>query len=405
MHEPNIPKEMNEGISRRDEWATYATAFFSLGLFPIYGLVVPLWTYDLGATAALIGIAVGIRSLLPTFLSIHGGVLMDRFGVRRVTLVAASITAVLAPLYPLFPSVWFVILLQFVGGLTVTVCWMGAQTQLGQLAHGNPKYSARFGAAGTFGSFVGPALFGFLWDRFDPALTFAAVSVWMVPLLVIIWLLPEKKRQRERASSRLVGHLLPRVEDYVAAWHLLLIPAVTLVMAGTFLRLSTIAIQGSFYPVYLNSISLSGTTIGLLMGGIALFAGPASLAAGWVSRYVAPPKLLLCSVILTILAIAATPLFTDIVPLAALAVLIGIGLGLCFPTILTVLAKAAGPDKQGLSVGLRATINRLSELLVPVAMGLIAESVGIVNGFYVTGAILLLMVGLAAWHGRRSGVL
>ena len=55
----------------------------------------------------------------------------------------------------------------------------------------------------------------------------------------------------------------------------------TFVMAGTFLRLSSIAIQGSFYPVYLKSISLSGTTIGLLMGAIAAFAGPAAFAVGW----------------------------------------------------------------------------------------------------------------------------
>ena len=405
MSEHDTPFETAERISVRDEWVTYATAFFSLSLLQIYGLVVPLWTLELEATVLLIGIAIGIRSFLPTFLSIHGGVLMDRFGVRRITMLAALITAVSAPLYPLFPSIGFVIFLQLIGGLTTTVCWMGAQTQIGRLARGNPKYTARFSAIGTLGTFVGPVLFGFCWDVLGPAATFNVVGAWTVALVVSIWLLPATKRRPGPTPSRALREVLPRSRDYVAAWRLLLVPAVAFVMAGTFLRLSSIAIQGSFYPVYLKSISLSGTTIGLLMGAIAAVAGPAAFAAGWVCRYVAPAKLMLVAVTLTIVGICATPLFTGIAPLAGLAILAGVGIGLCFPTILTVLAKAVGPGSQGLSVGLRGTVNRVSELVVPVTMGLIAEAVGVVNSFYITGAILIVLVGLAAWYGRRTGVL
>lgn len=80
-------------------------------------VVVPLWAVMLGAGPAEIGIMIGGRSVLPFLLSIHGGVLMDRFGTRRLMLVFTGIMTALIPLYPLAP--WFPVLvaLQMLTGL------------------------------------------------------------------------------------------------------------------------------------------------------------------------------------------------------------------------------------------------------------------------------------------------
>ena len=52
-------------------------------------IVESLWTCHstlADTSASQIGMLVGGRSLLAVFLSLHVGVLMDRFGTRRVTL-------------------------------------------------------------------------------------------------------------------------------------------------------------------------------------------------------------------------------------------------------------------------------------------------------------------------------
>ena len=57
-----------------------------MGYTEFYNFLIPLYGLSLGMSAGAIGMLVGARSLLTVFLSIHVGVLMDRFGTRRVTL-------------------------------------------------------------------------------------------------------------------------------------------------------------------------------------------------------------------------------------------------------------------------------------------------------------------------------
>jgi MFS family permease len=56
-----------------------------MGYTEFYNFLIPLYGLSLGMSAGAIGMLVGARSLLAVFLSIHVGVLMDRFGTRRVT--------------------------------------------------------------------------------------------------------------------------------------------------------------------------------------------------------------------------------------------------------------------------------------------------------------------------------
>ena len=63
-----------------------------------------------------VGILVGARSIVAMLLSIHIGVLMDRFGTRKVTLFFVWVSMVLAPLFPLVPWFWSLLVLQLVNG-------------------------------------------------------------------------------------------------------------------------------------------------------------------------------------------------------------------------------------------------------------------------------------------------
>ena len=61
-----------------------------MGYTEFYNFLIPLYGLSLGMSAGAIGMLVGARSLLAVFLSIHVGVLMDRFDTRRVTLFLYS---------------------------------------------------------------------------------------------------------------------------------------------------------------------------------------------------------------------------------------------------------------------------------------------------------------------------
>jgi MFS family permease len=99
--------------------ALYVAAPFSMGYVDFYTFLMPLYALSLGFDVAEVGILVGARSIVAMFLSIHIGVLMDRFGTRKVTLFFVWTSMVLAPLFPLVPWFWSLLALQLVNGAAV----------------------------------------------------------------------------------------------------------------------------------------------------------------------------------------------------------------------------------------------------------------------------------------------
>ena len=104
------------GSGIRSLTALYVAAPFSMGYVDFYTFLMPLYALSLGFDAAEVGILVGARSIVAMFLSIHIGVLMDRFGTRKITLFSVWASMVLAPLFPLVPWFWSLLVLQLVNG-------------------------------------------------------------------------------------------------------------------------------------------------------------------------------------------------------------------------------------------------------------------------------------------------
>jgi MFS family permease len=121
----------------------YAVGLFGMGYTDFYIFLIPLYGLSLGMNASQVGMLVGGRSLLAVFLSIHIGVLMDRFGTRRVTLFFVWSAIALAPVFPLLPWFWPLLLLQIVNGGALSFAWSGAQTLIAQLAEGEAEYIGR----------------------------------------------------------------------------------------------------------------------------------------------------------------------------------------------------------------------------------------------------------------------
>ena len=158
-------------------------------------IVVPLYGAAVGLGVAEIGLVVAARSVLPTALSIHGGILMDRLGTRRVLVWLAVACALLPLLYPL--SGWFAMLfvLQLLLGLASSLSMAAAQTWSLQVSGGDMASLAKFSVVSRIGTFVGPVVVGAAWDLFGagPICLRGAVR----PLL---WL-PRLRRRRLSAGE------------------------------------------------------------------------------------------------------------------------------------------------------------------------------------------------------------
>ena len=387
----------------------YVAGPFSMGYVDFFTFLVPLFGLSLGLDAAEIGILVGARSIVALFLSIHIGVLMDRFGTRKVTLFFVWVGMALAPLFPLVPGFWTLLLLQLISGAAVSFAWSGAQTLIAQLAEGDAGYIGKFSFFARLGSTTAPILAGAFWDYGGAWPAYLLGAFWGGVLTVALLRTPEAEtfgpgrsegtgRARFRARDA-----LPRSSDYISSIMLMAIPVIALSMAVISMRNSTYSIQTSVYVVYLDHIGLVGTTIGILFAAVEIASGFGSLFAGRAMRLGDPRRTMLSGTVLSILLIAITPLLGGIVTLLLLTQIVRGWLeGVIQPVILSVQARAAGRHQQGAVVGLRQTGQRLTSILIPPLMGAIADRWGVSESFVILGALMLLLCVPLALVTRRA---
>lgn len=396
------PVEGVPEVSTRAIYAAYGVGFTGNGVGMMLKVIIPLWAIELNFTASEIGIAIGMAALLPFFFSIHGGVLMDRLGTRRVTMVYAVTTALVCPLYPMFPSFAAVILFQLITGLTSNMVWVGAQTLIVRFTRGKTTLIARFSVAARCGTLSAPVLIGAIWDLAGAWGAFAFVGAAGSLVIGTLVMVPGAAEDAPEGAKPALGDLIPKWRDYTSAFSLIAIPAVAFVVVMSALRISSTGIQTSFYVVYLNEIGLIGTLIGVLisMSEGAGLAG--AFMAGWWERFVPPHWVFVIFTAVTLFCVTITPGLGGIFVLLLLATAgRGYAQGLSQPVMFGILARAVDPSLQGTAIGLRTTSNRFATVVVPLIMGFVADAVGIEQSFYIMGGFLMVCCVIVALFVQR----
>jgi len=393
-------------IPLRTQLAVYGSGMFANSMSNISGLIVPLWVSSFGASATLVGLVFGARHILPLLLSIHGGALMDRLGTRRVMLIFAVVNAAVPLLFPALPYIWAAIFLQTLAGLATSMGWMGAQTLIGQIMKGSAVHAGRLSLALRLGHLVGPPMIGFTWDTGGAWAAFIVMSIWGSFGFLSALALPGNSNETSQHSRITVSTLMPRLSDYLAAFRMLAISAVLFVAVITMMRNAGNVVQTGFYVVYLDEVfGLSGTLIGVLTSAAAIVGGIGSLSVGCLLRFCSAHWLLMATVTGSVIFVCITPLLGTFVFLLIASALRGASLGISQPLMISILAKASGSKVQGTSVGLRNTANRLTGFIIPLLMGVLIDLVGLANGFYAIGIIvvgLLILTGI--WLSQRQDI-
>lgn len=375
-------------ITPRAEFTAYGTAFLSVGMMPMFHVVGPLWALSFGASPFEIGLAMGARSFLPFLFAIHGGALHDRLGVRRVMVFCALASAALTLLYPLFPMILALILLQTITGFLLTLGWIGAQTQISQLTKGHPKYMGRFTSVSTISNFFTPPLAGIMWDFAGPWGAFVMLSGWSVLLWISVMLMPVPASVTVSKTRPPWSALIPSLSDYRDALRLALIPAVGFVIAGSFLINSMLSMRFSFLPVYMESVGFEGTIIGLMVGLAFLVGSITALPTPYLRRKFPAHWILVSVTIVAAIGLGIIPFFDDIAGLTFVTIFFGAGVGLGMALALSLLATVISVDQLGLSVGLRITANRFSSFSIPILAGAVIDAVGLAAGFHIIAALV-----------------
>lgn len=405
------PSPSGQSASKRAEYFTYATGTLNDSQAELVSFVIPLYAVFLGLGPLELGILVSAKSILPFILSIHGGVLMDRYGTRLVMLLIGAACTLMPPLF--IVASWFpaLLLLQMALGMVLSLGWIGAQALAVVVGKDNPRVVGRFSFFARVGVMVAPTLAGVMWDFLPYWVSFLVIAAAGGAFWLAVKALPPSAVGEEHTSDEprpkfRLRDLMPRLSDYIGAIGLMVIPVVAFVVIVSSVRIGSALMQQSFYIVYLKEIGLQATFIGLFITLAQLMAAIGTLSAAKFTRFIHPHWFFLGTVTLSIVLIYATPAFGSTLVLLAVAIGIrGWAQGASQPVMYTILARANSRDTQATAIGLRATGNRVAGLVLPVLMGAIAEHWGLNATFYITGGLLLLILagsGIAIAGHRRT---
>jgi MFS family permease len=344
-------------------------------------VLVTLFGIELGASQFAIGTMIAMYALLPALLAVYAGKLSDRVGVR-VPMLAGSLGLAAGLLLP-----WLAPGLPALIGASNMFYNVSVQNLVGSL--GGPEERTRnfsnYALAMAIGSFLGPLAAGFSIDAIGHAASYLYAAV--LPLVPVVIM----------ASVRKVGRG-PRVktedEQALLSTSLLALPALRRTLIASAVAVTAQDLFQFYMPIYGHSVGLSASAIGvvLAMAGIAAFVVRIGLPE-FVKRF-GPDSVFNGSLLVSAVAFTVFPLFTGAFALAAIALVLGLGMGCAQPVTLTMIFSRAPEGRSGEALGMRVTINQLTHIAVPVVFGTIGSVFGVApvfvsNALFLAGGAML----------------
>jgi len=361
---------------------TYAFSFTYVLVWNIATPFIPLYLTAHGATPTAVGIAVSLSSLLPLFFAVHVGALVDAHGSAPVGKWSVATEAIACAILAAVPSMTGVAVgyaLLGLGNLGLTVATQIAVAEFSAPAARASNYGY-YSSWISAGMVLGPIVGGVLVDFQGYPAVFISVLVLMIPSFVLASLVKPRVRPSSPATGVWTAHHSAR--------SILGLPGVGLILFISFMVISGQSLRQSFYPLYLQTVGLSPTLIGVIIGAGSLtsmlvrpFIGRAVSAFGYA-------PLLAGATGLAMVSIGITPLLGSFAPLALASAGLGVSIGVTQPLTMSLMADAVTADLWGLAMGIRQTVQRLGTVATPVAFGVLVTWYGIGSSFYL-GALTM----------------
>ena len=348
---------------------------------------------DLGVPSAWLGVLGASFAVVPLVLAVPSGHAVDRFGERRIVLAGSGLLAA--------AGVCFVLLAGSVAGLVVASMVLGTAhlcAVVGQqalVANRTPadRYDAAFGYytfAASLGQAVGPGLMvAFGGDRPipDTGAIFLGATALTLPLLAAAAFLRPSGQHRQAVGSAAggMGDLLRQ-------------PGLVRALAVSCVVLAAVDITLVYLPALGAERGIAAGSIGVLLGLRAVASMASRLLLGRLVAAVGRRHLLIGTVALSAVGLG---LLLPPLPLWAMAVVVtvaGWGLGAGQPLTMSFLAESAPPGLRGRAMSLRLTGNRLGQVVIPSAAGVLAAGAG------AAGVLACTAAGLAGAAVAATGL-
>jgi predicted MFS family arabinose efflux permease len=333
-------------------------------------------------------------ALLPMLLGIASGRLVDRIGVRTPLLVSVAAVAVSIAVPALVPGIASLYVAAAGVGTAFMLFHIAVQHAVGEGSDARDR-KENFGwlaLAFSVSNFVGPTASGLAIDFLGYPATFLLFTAFALAALLIVL------ARRQRFTHTPGAAPKPRGGGTL---DLLRLPELRRVFLMTGILGSAWDLFVFAIPIYGTAIGLSASTIGLILSAFALATFLVRMALPWISRRMREWSMITLTLVIACVAYVLFPLVTTVPLLAAIAFLLGLGLGATQPSIMSLLYAQAPEGRAGEAVGVRAVVLNASHTVLPLAFGGVGAALGMLPVFW-SMALLLAAGGVVAERRRRA---
>ena len=345
---------------------------------------------ELDVPAAWLGALTASFAVVPLVLAVPSGQATDRFGERRVMLAGAVLMLLSAVLFAgERGGAAGLVAASVVLGTGHLLSVVGQQAAVANTA-GPGRFDTAFGHytfAASLGQALGPALItvvggeSALPDTRPIFLVAGGIAVLLLACTAVLRF-PVRERTGGSAEGGGMGTLLR-------------LPGLVRALTVSCVVLAAVDITLVYLPALGADRGLAAGTVGLLLTLRAAASMTSRFFLGRLVRLTGRRRLMLTSVALSAVSMAAVAVPMPVAGTVVLVVLLGLGLGVGQPLTMSWLAEVAPAGLRGRAMSLRLTGNRLGQVLIPSAVGLLAAGVGSAGVLWATAGALAL-AGAAA---------
>jgi predicted MFS family arabinose efflux permease len=345
-------------------------------------VLVSLSALDLGANSFTVGVLAALYAVFPLLLAVYAGRISDRMGVRYPILFGSmGITAgLLAP--ALHESMFTLFLCPTLIGLGHIFFHVSIHNAVGSIggAAERTKNFSTFSLGASVATFIGPSLAGFTIDALGFRPTFVALAGISVVVVLLALAFPGMVPPRgEHHDDRKTQRALDLLKEAPLRR--------TLIMSGV--TLTGIELFSFYMPVYGQSIGLSASRIGLVLSSYAAAAFVVRLLMQGLAKRFTETGVLTASLFIAAATYALFPLLSGVPMLVVTAFLLGLGLGSAQPLTIMLTYHHAPKGRSGEALGMRLTVNKITQISIPLVFGGIGAVFGLNPVFFANAAFLL----------------
>ncbi|MFE4194830.1 MFS transporter [Paenarthrobacter sp. NPDC056912] len=361
-------------------------------------LVRPAATYralELDVPAFALGLLAASYAVFPLLLALPIGGLVDRLGERRLMAIGSAVVLGCSA----FLLFWGTSVPALVTGTALLgagqlACVVGQQAVVANNAAASRMDSA-FGYltfAASLGQALGPlaiSLVGGASIRPDTqAIFLLSTGMSLVLFLTTFVVSGRVSSRRSKASASPQG----------GALSLLRTPGVIRALATSATVLAVVDLTVVYLPALGAERGLTAATVGLLLTVRAVFSMVSRLGLGSVSRRLGRMRLLVLSLAISTAALAVAAIPMPVWLLFVVMAFLGLGLGIGQPLTMSWLSAQAPEGQRGRALALRLAGNRVGQVVLPSAIGVVAVGLGAAGVFLASavavGGTMLLLRGV-----------